>query len=137
MNVSIALSIGSILENILAYSALRYHLSAPRPTILVRDQTPALLRLITTHVTDIAAYCGAEVSMTDDDIAVITLALPPRTTSSTFRALIESAVTAGVTAELYSNCDSFLSAHYAERLSHMRRAILDAIAAPATISRFS
>lgn len=107
---TIALSITTIVDNLLARTALRHLLDSARPPLLTRDQTPALSRLIRQRFASIVASiegCHIKLPATDDDI----LAFESRVVEPLrLMALVEQAVTDSVLACAYQGIDAGYSA---------------------------
>ena len=133
MNVSIALSIDSLINDLLAQSALRFHLGSPRPNLLIRDNSQALARLVMSKMGEIASDINASMASSDADIVVFELSLQTGASASGLRSLIESAIVSATAAEIYVGCDPAAAAYHAGRHQNMRQAMRAMITGTATI----
>jgi len=136
MNISIALSVDSIIKNLLAQSALRHYMNDTRPGLLTCDQAPALRRLIRTRIADVALNLGAEVADMDSESDTVAMALitPAGVAAPSLRAMIEQTVGAGVAAAAYSAVDPTIAGFYTSLGNHTLQTLRHALCRPATIT---
>ena len=135
MKKSIAISTEAIVSTLLAETALRHHLSADRPPLLTRDQTPALARLAEGEATAIAAATGADISSPGDDGIIITLRMdiPATTAASTVRLLIEKTVASRIAATAYAGICPRTASAATSQAAETLAALRSLLSAPATI----
>ncbi len=135
MKTSIAISTEAIVSTLLAETALRHHLSADRPPLLTRDQTPALARLAEGEATAIAAATGADISSPGDDGIIITLRMdiPATTAASTVRLLIEKTVASRIAATAYAGICPRTASAATSQAAETLAALRSLLSAPATI----
>lgn len=135
MKTSIAISTEAIVSTLLAETALRHHLSADRPPLLTRDQTPAPARLAEGEATAIAAATGADISSPGDDGIIITLRMdiPATTAASTVRLLIEKTVASRIAATAYAGICPRTASAATSQAAETLAALRSLLSAPATI----
>lgn len=135
MKTSIAISTEAIVSTLLAETALRHHLSADRPPLLTRDQTPALIRLAEGEAAAIAAATGAAVSSSCDDVGILTLEMdiPATIAAPTVRLLIEKTVASRIAATAYAGVCSRTASAATSQAAETLAALRSLLSAPATI----
>lgn len=123
---SVALSISSVVNDILAQTALRHYLRQSPPPLLTQDRKPAIQRLCINELSSIAAEINAHLAESDPDIPVLLVGLPQDADIATFRKSVERAVAASVIAQAYIGIDDPMAEYYIT-VYHETYAIIRAI----------
>lgn len=115
--MTIAISIDRVLEDIYAYSALEFFGGAHRPSVLGRQQAPALRNIARAEAVRVAYElpCASGVDDTDADILTYTIAVADTYPTGHWADLpraIQTVVVYGVLAMTYSACDMDICRHF-------------------------
>lgn len=126
MTQTIALSIDRILENIYAYSALDYYTTKnERPTILGRNEAPALRQLIRNSATSlIYRLTPPAIGWNLDDEEIITIDFEIAENFASLRSYLESILAAQVMSVAWAGASTNLSNFYADAVDQDIEVIL-------------